>query len=195
MPAQIYPPISNAPYSVTGKSAPIKNNGGTLFYGGTIANTANSSMGLSYLGYRSGISSPTPYAGITTGAVIGLSAGKWQSMTPGRYVLLTFCSQLAGTTNTILNSPSSYGQKGGQNLFSGTIRTPRYMSTGGWYYQTGWPVSKPIYNATTPAWGIGDPPVLTPFEQYPGTRAIPGRIFYIAAGLLPTVTNYKAKTD
>lgn len=188
---------SIGPYFVNGKSGSIRNNAATLFYGGTISNSAYSSLGLNYLGYRSGVSEFTPYAGSTpsnVGVVAGLSNGTWQKMTAGKYVLITFTSQLAGIANTLLNSPSSFRQNGGQNLYNPKFYTQRYILGGGWDYTTGMPNIR--LQPGTPMPTTID--TMNP-EAYPGTRAIPGRLFFIATTTakdgLPYVANYKAKTD
>lgn len=196
------PPItaalpSKAPYTTTGKSAPVKNNGGTFFYGGTIANTVNSSMGITYLGFRSGVYEAKPYLSSTpmnVGLLAGLSGGSFATMTKGQYVMLTFCSQLAGVANTVLRFPAAFNQKGGQNLFITKIYTQSYIMGGGWDYTTGMPRARLLPGS--PMVGTID---AINAEAYPGTRAIPGRLFFIAAGVaqdgLPNAYSYKAKTD
>jgi hypothetical protein len=193
---------SKAPYYGTGKAGATKNNGGTIFYGGTIANAVNSSMGITYLGFRSGLYEAKPFLGSTPsniGLLVGLSGGAFATMAKGKYVMITFTSQIAGIANTLLNSPASFGQKGGQNFWTGTIRTPQYIMPGGWDYTTGMPKARPNPGTQMPS--TADPSVYPGSvpEQYPGTRAIPGRIFFIAAGVakdgVPTGSNYKAKTD
>lgn len=189
---------STAPYFVNGKSGSIRNNAATIFYGGTIASPNYSSLGLSFLGYRSGVSSENiPYRDSTpmnVGVVTGLNNGTWQKMYQGRYVMLTYTSYLAGTINSILRFASSFGQKGGQNLYNPKFYTPRYIMAGGWDYVTGMP-----YARLNP--GTSMPVTIDPMnpEAYPGTRAIPGRLFFIATTTakdgVPFVTNYKSKTN
>lgn len=187
---------AKGPYFINGKSGSVKNNAATLFYGGTIANSAYSSLGLTYLGYRSGVSEFIPYSASTPanmGVVAGLSNGTWQKMSPGKYILITFTSQLAGIANSLLNSPSSFGQRGGQNLYSPRFYTPRYV-LGGWDYTTGMPNNRLLPGSPMPV-------TIDAMNQdaYPGTRAIPGRLFFIATTTakdgIPYVTNYKAKTN
>lgn len=187
---------SKGPYFVNGKSGNVKNNAATLFYGGTIANSNYSSLNLTYLGYRSGVSEFTPYAGSTAsniGVVAGLSNGTWQKMSAGKYILITFTSHLAGIANSILNSPSSFGQKGGQNLYNPKFYTQTYVM-GGWDYITGMPNARLLPGTPMPTTIDAMNP-----EAYPGTRAIPGRLFFIATTTakdgLPYVANYKAKTN
>lgn len=188
---------SKMPYYINGKSGAIKNNGATLFYGGTIANSIYSSLGSTYLGFRSGVSEFTPYIASTpmnVGVVAGLLSGTWQKMTAGKYILITFTQQIAGIANTLLNSPSSFSQKGGQNLYVPKFYTPRYILGGGWDYVTGMPNIRLLPGTPMPV-SIDTMNA----EAYPGTRAIPGRLFFIATTTakdgIPYVTNYKAKTD
>lgn len=192
---------SKGPYTTTGKSAPVKNNGGTFFYGGTIANTINSSMGITYLGFRSGLSEAKPYLGSTSmnvGLLKGLTSGKFASMTQGKYVMITYTSELAGVSNTLLRFPASFGQKGGQNHWVGAIRTPRYIMGGGWDYTTGMPNVRPNPGDQMSVSTDGSVYPSSVPEQYPGTRSIPGRLFFIAAGIakdgVPGAYSYKAKT-
>ncbi len=194
---------SKAPYFTTGKTAPTKNNGGTFFYGGTIANSNNSSMGITYLGFRSGFSDNRPFLGATSanyGVIAGFSAGTFcYNMVRGKFIMLTYTDQLSGVANTVLRFPAAFNQKGGQNSWVGYFRTPQYIMGGGWDYSTGMPRARANLGFPMPT--TLDPSVYpsTAPEQYPGTRAIPGRMFFIAAGLAkdgtPFAGSYKARTD
>lgn len=193
---------SKSPYTTTGKSGATKNNGGTFFYGGTIANTANSSMGITYLGFRSGFSEAKPYLNSTpmnVGLLVGLSGGTFSSMSKGKYIMLTFTSEIAGVANTVLRFPAAFAQKGGQNSWIGIIRTQQYIMGGGWDYTTGMPKVRPNPGDQMPTTADQSVYPSSVPEQYPGTRAIPGRIFFISSGIakdgVPTASNYKAKTD
>lgn len=192
---------SKSPYTTTGKVGSTKNNGGTIFYGGTIANTLHQSMGIAYLGFRSGVSEAKPYLSSTpmnVGLVVGLSGGAFATMSRGKYIMLTYTSELAGVANTVLIFPTAFGQKGGQNHWYGTIRTSQYIMPGGWDYTTGLPKIRPNPGTQIPASADASVYPSSVPEQYPGTRAIPGRIFFIGAGEpvdgTPDVANYKAKT-
>lgn len=179
----------NPAYKVAKVGNPFNNNGGTIFAGGGVGTLQNNrlfdsifgSMGLVYMGIRSGKSDAGPVIGSGTGSTKGLSSGAFATMTAGQYILMTFTSQVAGTANTTLRFAASPFRKS-QNTSIPWINTRQIVTTGGFYMYNGLPV-----NAT-----ITRDPVNTDVAT---TYALPGRLTTLSTGKSPSSQNYAAKTD
>ncbi len=184
------------PYFRAAKGSGVKNNGGTVLYGGNINTTLNNvtqALGLTVVGFRSGangsILSPAfvPTAGTygircTTNAV----SGDYGKMTAGKYIMIRFTSQIAGTASSLLNSGAAdFGRLPYPGNVSDRIRTQRILLNGGWNYVTG---------KLALGFGRNDFGDVLTHESFP-TRAVPGRILYRTSGVSFTSQNYQAKTD
>lgn len=188
--------FGGGPYFSAANGTGVKNNGGTVFYGGTLASNSpiTRSITTNVIGYRSGISYPGPYIGISetpNGIKKALSTGVFATMTAGRYIMFGYTQYIAGVANTLLSIQGSSGTRKSQNRAASYIRTTHYVTEGGWYYVTGQSVGR-VANA-------GNPPTtqdnnIGP-ETYPGTYAIPGRLTYLSTGKLASTVSYAAKTD
>jgi hypothetical protein len=186
-------PYTGGGYQTTAKSAPIRNNGGTVLFGGNISATSpiTQVLGSSTLGYHSGsngsiLRNSVPTAGTYGGRFYKTAiSGNFGVMTPRQYIIRRYTSQIAGNTTSVLSSGASdFGRLPYAGRVSNRIRTSRIISTGGWVYQTGKPVVR---------FGVGDFGDVLNAETFP-TRAIPGKLTYLSAGKTLTRTNYPAKT-
>jgi hypothetical protein len=184
---------------VNAKGTGYRNNGGTVFYGGTVPANApiTQSLGVAYLGHRSGISETKPIysSDRETGTAKALSAGQFANMVPGQYIIFGNTQKLANVANTLLSITGSYGRgRNGQNNSLSYVRTTHYVlggdggggsAAGGWDYVTGRPKTQPLVT-TVDSIGV---------ETYPGTYSIPGRITFFPTGKLATTVSYSAKND
>ena len=184
---------------IAAKGTGTKNNGGTVFYGGTVPanNPISQSLGITYLGFRSGISEAKPILSgdKETGTTQALSTGQFANMVPGQYVIFGNTPKLANVASTLLNIQGSYGRgRNGQNGALSYVRTSHYVlggngtagsAPGGWNSVTGRPIQ--------------DPPAVSKdtvnADAYPGTYAIPSRITFFPTGKLATTVSTPAKTD
>ena len=171
------------PYFVGARSGGVKNNGGTVLYGGNITNNGpiTQAPSTSILGFRSGLTTG-PFVGVANGVSKSI-AGTFAKMAAGKYILMGFTSQIAGNTNTMLNSPANFGPHLSENRAQSTVRTTRYVTTGGWNYVTGQGINPTVFTDDIKS------------ETYPGTYAIPGRITYLSSGKSPVTKSYAARTD
>ncbi len=184
--------FSNAPYSISPNAAGSFNQltGGVIFAGGSLLQNTrlfDSTLGLvpmKYLGVRSGLSDNNPKIGADGSLVCqkALSTGKFGVMTQNKYVLLTFCSQLAGVANTVLNSTGSSYRKS-QNTGIGWVNSQRIASGGGWYYENGLPVALTYARDQIKT------------ETYPGTYAAPGRLTFLNGSKSITTQTYASRND
>lgn len=180
---------------VNAKGTGVKNNGGTLFYGGTVAATSpiTVSMGITSLGFRSGVSEPKPIleGSENVGTSKPYSAGNFANMVAGQYILFGYSKQVAGQANNAIAIGGSMGFKISQNYALSYVRTSHYVLTAvngtqsGWNYVTGQPITVPV--------SISQDTVNS--DAYKGTYLIPGRISFLSTGKLITTQNYAAKTD
>jgi len=165
--------------------------GGVVFAAGSLLQNTrlfDNTFGLvpmKYLGVRSGLSDNNPKQG-NDGSLScqkAFSAGTFGIMTQNKYVLLTFCNQLAGVTNTLLNSTgSSYRKSKNSNI--GWVNSQRISSNGGWYYDNGLPINLQYARDQIKT------------ETYPGTYSQPGRLSFLSNGSkIVTVQSYAGRND
>ncbi len=188
--------FGGGPYFINPKSgSAVKNNGGTVFYGGTPA--ANSpitvSTPLSTMGFRAGISEAGPQ--LNTDQNIGCTTVKsginFATMVAGQYILFGYSSKVGGSANTILQVGGSMGQKRSQNYALKYVRTNHYVldsvngGSSGWNYITGLPATNPSVMSTDT---VNE-------EAYMGTWLIPGRLTTLSTGKTPVTASYPRKTD
>jgi hypothetical protein len=194
MPANIN---HNGPKFTTAKAGAIKNNGGTVIYGGNINTTLSNvtqSLGLSVVGYHSGVNGSitvgpfVPTAG-TYGArsiTSAITGRRYNGMAAGKYIMVRFTPEIAGTATTLLNTGAAdFGRLPYPARVSNRIRTQRIIMNGGYYYYTG---------KTILGFGRNDFGDVLASEAFP-TRTIPGRLVFATSGQRRTVQNYAAKTD
>lgn len=186
-------PFSGAPYTVTPNAGGPSNvlTGGVVFAAGSLLQNNrlfDSSLGLvpmKYLGIRTGLSDNNPKVG-NDGSLVcqkAFSAGNFGTMVQNKYVMLTFCSQLAGQTNTLLNSTGSSFRKS-QNVNIGYVNSQRISSNGGWYYDNGLPVALTYARDQIKT------------ETFPGTYAAPGRLSFLSNGSKTITTQtYASRND
>lgn len=169
--------------TATVKAGPIVNNGGTILAGGTVS--ANSvftqSLGSSFS--ASGTRSNGSIIAVGASVAKAISAGALATMTAGKYVGMIYPnSSIAGIASNLLIGGAGYSGRRSENSFTGTIRTQKYITTGGWVYQTGKAVNRTDQTDTIS-------------NETPPTMLIPGKLTYLVTGSEPTVDTYKAKTD
>lgn len=180
-----FTPNANAPAGGFGA-------GGSVLAGGTLQNNKQfdntfGTLNWPYLGQRNLYNDNKPYGsysnpGAGWGITKAVSGGTFATMVKGQYVMMTFNSQLAGISTSVLNSPGSSYRKS-QNTNIGWVDTVKINSTGGWYYNNGLPVH-PINSRDN----IG-------VETYPGSYNIPGRLVMLSTGKIASPQSYASKSD
>lgn len=187
--------ISRSKFAPNSTGGPYNNfTGGTVFAGGTLQNNAlfDATLGTlnwPYQGIRNAYNDNKPYNGLsldqnTLCITKSVSAGTFATMVAGQYVMMTFNSQLAGISTTVLKSPgSSYRKSENKNI--GWVDTVLYWknNAGGFYMYNGLPVA-PINSRDN---------IKT--ETYPSSYSQPARIAYLATGKLATTVTTASKSD
>lgn len=194
MPSNTY---GGGPYYVNVKAGPVRNNGGTVIYGGNINATLNNvtnSLGAAVTGFRSGTNgSAIPGPFVPTAGTYGarfvcavIPNRRYAGMAAGKYIMVRFTPEIAGVaTNILTNGAADFGRLPYPARVSNTIRTQRILMSGGWSYVTGKMVSGFGQN------DFGDPLAAEPFP----TRTIPGRLTFAISSQTRTTKNYAVKTD
>ncbi len=187
--------FSGAPYfnkAISGNT--VRNNGGTIMFGGTLQTTVptangtvfavSNSLGNTYFGYRSGINgSLVPLSPSGFGVSKALSSGNFASMTAQKYIMIGLANQqIAGVASTLLLSPGAWYGRKNENSYVGFVRNSAYIMTGGWNYITGQPIFR------------RDETTSIPNETLP-TYAIPGKLCYMVTGVTAKTDVFKAKND
>ncbi len=181
------------PYFRTAKSGAVKNNGATVLLGGNATTSGlnpnvSQVLGATTLGYHSGSNGSlmpgpfTPLRYIPNRCVTkAVSTGAYARMAAGQYIMILYCSQIAGLARTTLNCPGAdFGRLPYPARVSNFIRTQVFVMGGGWYWQTGIPVNRFETTDTLAS------------EAFP-TRAIPGHITFAVSAQVRTTSNYSAK--
>lgn len=181
------------PAWTTVKSGPVKNNSATVLMGGNARTTdahpnVSQTLGIAVLGYHSAINGsivPGPYTptpGNSIRCVTNVISGDYAKQTAGRYIIVRFTNYIAGNASTLLNFAGSNAGRKPYAAFSGLVRTQKYVTTGGWIYQTGQAVSR----------GFGtDAEGSEPFPTY----SAPGNLTFMYTGKLAHTQGYSAKND
>jgi hypothetical protein len=179
--SSLVPPVQGfygMPYFIPTKSnsSAVINNGGTLLGVPTsvLQNTRiiNSNFGQAYLGIHRYVGSLAPQKASTR----SVSGGTFGVTVANRYVLMTFTSQLAGLSNTVLQQPAQFNRRV-QNLNLGYVNTWLKASTGGWYYLNGQPVNAQLQ------------------RDFVGTDNGTNRFTFQQSGKLASSFSYATRTD
>ncbi len=185
------------PKFTSAKAGPIRNNGGTVVYGGNINTTLGNvtqSLGIATMNIRSGVNGSitvgpfVPTAGTYGGRSVtaAIPGRRYNSMAAGKYIMVRFTQEIAGVaSNLLLNGAADFGRLPYPGRVSNRIRTQRVIMNGGYYYYTG---------KTINGFGRNDYGDVLAAEPFP-TRAIPGRLVFVTSGQSIEVQNYPARTD
>lgn len=163
-----------------------RNNGATVTAGGTVPDgqpVTNVPTAAQVLGF-SGRRAPVVASGDYTGAGWARypESADFATMTAGQYVIRRNCSQLAGESNTLLQSGGNAAGAHHSIHFRTTRQTVMIDS---WDYATG----TPTYNATNPSGcDFGDDDAATP------SLSVPGELCYMVTGTTATTDEYAPRT-
>lgn len=169
-----------------------KNNGATVFYGGTAdGKNVTNVLSLETAGYW-GRKNVGVVESSNIATTYALSAGNFAKMTAGRYVIMRNCSYLAGTSNTTLQSGA--GDFGRRPI--NWSESARRLHITSWNYATGVATKGGSAGASYDYVNIGTTTHID-HAAHP-TRAIPGELtvtdHHLARDATPTNKDYPAKT-
>lgn len=169
------------------------NGGGTILQAGNIASqTANTipTAPITYnltlsKGQQNLIQGPIVY----TNTRKANTSGNFARMTAGKYVIMRTTTELAGVSNTVLlTGAGAFNRR--PIAFYEYDSVVKIISTGGWYYQSGRPVS-----ATFERYIMKSIDSSSSVDQAARpSLAVPGEFVYIETGKNATLDDYPART-